>query len=237
MCSACSARRWRASRSGAVLHAGGARPRDRWSWRSPRSRWLLGLLPFASFGLLQIGRLDPGDRTMSAGSPSMIAQTHARRHAGRAGRHAAGLRLAAPARPHAGPAGAWRRCRRSRRRCWPPTARRWCSTRRGCRSRSRSSRRRACCSASRPCSGAPRGSTLEPIWAGAGGGRFAVWWLLTPHRQPRRLHRRRPRELLSDLRAGQPRRLGPRRARRHAAGRGGRARSMSGWRCSARSAC
>ncbi len=38
-----------------------------WSWRSPLVSMALGLLPFASFGLLQIGRLDPGDRTMSAG--------------------------------------------------------------------------------------------------------------------------------------------------------------------------
>ena len=56
-------------------------------------------------------------------------------------------------------------------------------------------------------------------------------------RQPRRVHRRRPRELLSDLRPGQPRGLGPRDPRRHAARRCGPARSTSSSRCSARSAC
>ena len=47
-------------------------------------------------------------------------------------------------------------------------------------------------------------------------GRFAVWWLLSADRQPRRLHRRRPGQLLCDLRPGQPRGLGPGDPRRHA---------------------
>ena len=64
----------------------------------------LGLLPFASFDLLQVGTAESGDRPVSAAAPD--GRDPAARDARRSGRHAAGLRVATAARAHAGPAGA-----------------------------------------------------------------------------------------------------------------------------------
>ena len=112
----------------------------------------------------------------------------------------------------------WRRCRRSRPRCWPPAARRWSSTRRGCQF-----------TLALDPPGAILLGVAALLWSAAG--LYAWSYLRRPaecrplrglvaadaDRQPRRLLRRRPRELLSAVRPGQPGGLGARDPRRHAA--------------------